>query len=219
MVTPNPTSAVNPSQDSIDLLATWPDDGPIAMLNLLAFNGDDGRAAYGRYGAVASKTVAARGGSAIFIGAVTDPTSNWDSVVLVYYPRRAAYLDMQRDQAYLDVIPERTAGLRARLLYPFALPEGDVAPTLTAADTEVFEIELVHSPNPAHVLEPTTPDHVVLDLPAGGPGLVTDQPWDHLRVALYPSAESATASQRATTSTNPDGNTVLRLVIQPAASL
>jgi len=126
---------------------------------------------------------------------------------------------MQRDQAYLDVIPERTAGLRARLLYPFALPEADVAPTLTAADTEVFEIELVHSPDPAHVLEPTTPDHVVLDLQAGGPGLVTDQPWDHLRVALYPSAQSAAASQRATTSTNPDGNTVLRLVIQPGSSL
>ena len=49
----------------------------------------------------------------------------WDQVTLVRYPRRAAYLDMQSDPAYVGAITDRTSGLSARLLYPFHDPAGD----------------------------------------------------------------------------------------------
>ena len=216
---PNPTSAVNPSQASIDLLSEWPDDGPIAMLNLLAYNGDAGRAAYGRYGAVASKTVAARGGSVVFMGPVIEPSDTWNTVVLVYYPRRAAYLDMQLDPAYLGAIPDRTAGLRARLLYPFALPQSDVAPTATASGSEVFKLELTQSSPGTDTADPASPGQVVLDLPAGGPGLVTDNPWDHLRVKRCPVAEASNHQGSSTGGNDPDAATRLHLFVQPASVL
>ena len=194
-VEPNATALVNPSQASVDALAAWPDDSPIGMLNLLSFDGEEGRAAYGRYAAVASKTVVARGGSAIFMGSIIEPADSWDTIVIVYYPRRAAYLDMQLDPAYVGALPDRTAGLSARLLYPFALI-GEDAPHIDGSNDEVFELELVRWPNEptAISVEGTATSKasgkVDLDLASGGPGMVSDGRWDRLRLTRYASIDS-----------------------------
>lgn len=75
-----PTSAVNPSEASVAALAERPDDDAIIMVNLLAFDPDDGREFYARYGAVAQGTVRDRGGSVAYSGPVIggDPEDSFD---------------------------------------------------------------------------------------------------------------------------------------------
>lgn len=144
----NPTNAVNPSAESIAALRARPDDDPIVMVNLLRYAVPDGRERYARYGAVAGPEIAARGGRALYNG--TAIAGEWDGVALVYYPRRAAWLDMQESPAYRAAIADRTAGLSARLLYAFTRGDGplpvtppplqDVQP---ASEHEVFVVNLL----------------------------------------------------------------------------
>jgi len=193
---PNPTTSVNPSLESLAALSAWPDDGPIAMLNLLRYAGESGRESYGRYGEIAARSIAAVGGSLIYMAPVIEPSGSWDSAALVFYPRRAAYLDMQTDKNYVAAVPDRTAGLDARLLYPFALPDtsGEPAASLgTPRHGEVVAIQLIHWNDLAAARAagqgtdgPSTGD-LVLRLVAGGPGLVTDGPWHEMRLVRYPS--------------------------------
>lgn len=76
---------VNPSDASLADLASSNGSRPIAMLNLLHFDGEAGRTAYGRYAEVAAQSIAAVGGGLIYLGRVID-SDTWDSVALVYYP-------------------------------------------------------------------------------------------------------------------------------------
>ena len=96
---------------------------PIVMVNLLKYAEPGGRERYARYGAVAGPEIAARGGRALYTGSSV-AGSDWDGVALVYYPRRAAWLDMQDSPAYRAAIADRTAGLSARLLYAFTQGAG-----------------------------------------------------------------------------------------------
>ena len=116
--TPNPTADVNPSKASLEALAARPDDDPIIMINLLKFAEPDGEEAYKRYARVSSKEVASRGGGVVYAGDAIAP-GDWDRIACVYYPRRAAFLDMQQSPAYQGAIPHRTEGLGARLLFAF----------------------------------------------------------------------------------------------------
>ena len=196
-MTTNPTSAVNPSAPSMEALASWPDPGPIAMLNLLRYDGEVGRVAYQRYAETAARSIAAVGGSLIYVGQVIAPTS-WDTVALVYYPRRRAYLDMQLDQRYIDAIPDRTTGLAARLLYPFALDDGTVGSSAAAAARSgqgaVTEIELRRWSSPGAIESeddvPGTDEPAAMRLLAGGPGLVSDGRWDEVRLRHHASRPS-----------------------------
>jgi len=124
----NPTSAVNPSVESIAALRERPDEEPIVMVNLLKYAELGGRERYARYGAVAGREIAARGGRVLYSGTSLAGDA-WDGVALVYYPRRAAWLDMQRNPAYQAAIDDRTAGLSARLLYAFKRAAGPVPVT------------------------------------------------------------------------------------------
>lgn len=184
---PNPTSAVNPSQASVDGLAARPDEDAIIMVNLLRYQPDGGRESYYRYGAVASGTVRARGGSVAYTAPVIGPDPAWDTVTLVRYPRRAAYLDMQSDPAYVGAIPDRTAGLSARLLYPFHPVGGDHDHPFRierSGGDEVFVVSLVRfaDGNPAAAWSPA--GDVVLRLQADVP-MVSDAVWHELIVARY----------------------------------
>lgn len=183
-VVPNPTSAVNPSPESIAALAAAPDSGPIAMLNLLCFDGDVGRATYARYAVVAGQTIADVGGSLMHLGRAID-TDAWDSVALVYYPSRAAYLGMQNDDRYVAAIPDRTAGLRARLLYPFALPSitGKQAAVLAGDGPVAYQLlRWSLSSVEAADDDDLAAGSEIVRLPAGGPGLASDGPWHELRL-------------------------------------
>ncbi|MGI9595443.1 MAG: hypothetical protein ACR2QK_04745 [Acidimicrobiales bacterium] len=190
---PNPTIAVNPSQDSVDALSARPDDDAIIMVNLLRYAPEGGREAYARYGAVAGGVVRARGGGPVYSAPVVVGDSPWETVLLVRYPRRAAYLDMQTDPAYLGVIPERTRGLSARLLYSFHPAAGDPEDTFRierSGGDEVFVVELVRLAAGARSGDWSPGGQVILRLQADSP-MVTDDRWDELVVTRYPSIEAA----------------------------
>lgn len=182
--TPAPTLDVNPSAASIAALGERPDDDAIIMVNLLRFR-PNGREAYARYGAAAGPCVQARGGGPAFMASVTDGDA-WDTVLLVRYPRRAAYLDMQSDPIYVGAIPDRTAGLAARLLYPFHDPNGDpddpfdIAPL---ADDEVMVTTLRAERSTAPPSEGQVELRLFGDMP-----MVSDAVWTELEVVRYPSA-------------------------------
>jgi hypothetical protein len=110
----------------------------------------------------------------------------------VYYPSRMAFVRMQADERYVGAIPDRTEGLRARLLYPFALPNisgPEAAEQARSSDGEVTVFQLLMWADGAS----SNAAEALLQLPAGGPGLVTDGQWDELRVLRYASTESSRA--------------------------
>jgi uncharacterized protein (DUF1330 family) len=106
-------SNIVPTQEQLKAFAENGPDGPIVMVNLLKYRD---REAYMRYGAVAMKCVAARGGSIAWMGRqalvfIGGPENEWDDIVCVRYPSRAAFLDMIADPEYLAATAHRDAGL------------------------------------------------------------------------------------------------------------
>ena len=202
----NPTSAVNPSDESIAALRARPDDGPIVMVNLLRYAEPGGRARYARYGAVAGREIAARGGRVLYSGASL-AGHGWDSVALAYYPRRAAWLDMQDSPAYRAAIADRTAGLSARLLYAFTRGDGPVAVAQPLenvqrrSDDEAFVVHLLryhgddgrvsllrHGEVAARLVQDLG-GKVELSL-AADQAMVSDDEWDHFVLVRYPSFDA-----------------------------
>ena len=190
LITPNPTNAVNPSPETITELAARPDSSAIIMLNLLKFADIGGREAYDRYSKVAYGTVSARGGSLAYGGDVLE-NSQWDRALLVRYPKRAAYLDMQSDPAYQGAIPDRTQGLKARLLYCFC-PLVGATDDFTIHDENsedgIYVVSLLAAAN-ERTPEPSDGD-VTLRLRADM-GLVADQTWTELIVTRHQTIDRA----------------------------
>jgi uncharacterized protein (DUF1330 family) len=124
--------SIRPNADQFAELAAHPDDGPVVMLNLLKFKeqasdfkarADDagdtaatGEQAYRAYGDTAVAMIEERGGQVIWAGRadqilIGDVTEDWDQVLLVQYPSRAAFLDMVSQPAYLEAHEHRESGL------------------------------------------------------------------------------------------------------------
>jgi uncharacterized protein (DUF1330 family) len=112
----------------LDALRGHPDEGPVTMLNLLKFreqsldgNGT-GRDAYDRYAAVARRLVEERGGRVIWAGVVEHPALHeggdvaWDAALLVYYPSRAAFIDMVTSPEYLKANLDRQSGVEKHVI-------------------------------------------------------------------------------------------------------
>ncbi|HEX4492012.1 MAG TPA: DUF1330 domain-containing protein [Acidimicrobiia bacterium] len=115
-------SAIRPNRDQFTELAASTETGPVVMLNLLKFKaqatGEDGSGAdaYKRYGDEAVKLVEEQGGRILWQGRadqilIGDPARDWDSVVLVEYPSRKAFLDMVSKPKYEAAHEHREAGL------------------------------------------------------------------------------------------------------------
>ena len=111
---------------NLEQLKASDDDGPVTMLNLVkyrtrALDGDgSGRDAYERYTAKAKDYVESRGGKVLWAGVVAEPALqdgmkddevDWDWAVLVYYPNRAAFLDMVESPDYLRANEDRLSGI------------------------------------------------------------------------------------------------------------
>ena len=111
---------------NIDQLKRSDDDGPVTMLNLVKYrerslDGDgSGREAYQRYTRRAQAYVEARGGRVLWAGVVgeaalqdgmTDDAVDWDWALLVYYPNRAAFIDMVTSPEYLAANEQRIRGV------------------------------------------------------------------------------------------------------------
>lgn len=118
---------ITPNREQFEALATAPDEGPVVMLNLLKFKSlaDDGAGsgadAYGRYGDAALRMVEERGGKLLWAGRgdqilIGDPAEDWDMVVLVEYPSRAAFIDMVSSPKYLEAHEHREGGLERTIL-------------------------------------------------------------------------------------------------------
>jgi uncharacterized protein (DUF1330 family) len=121
--------SIRPNADQFAELAAAPDDQPVVMLNLLKFKaraddtGSDeagssrtGAESYRSYGEVAVQMIEERGGSVIWAGRadqilIGDPAQDWDQVLLVQYPSRAAFLDMVSKPEYLEAHEHRESGL------------------------------------------------------------------------------------------------------------
>ncbi len=110
----------------IDQLEASSDDGPVTMLNLVKYRdrsldgAGTGREAYQRYTQRAQHHVESRGGRVLWAGVVgeaalqegmTDDEVDWDWALLVYYPNRAAFVDMVTNSDYLAANEHRMSGL------------------------------------------------------------------------------------------------------------
>jgi len=115
-------SAITPNLDQFQQLAASADTGPVVMVNLLKFrNGDapdgvTGVEEYRRYGDAALEMVAAQGGRLLWAGTgdqvlIGDAEQDWDAVLLVEYPSRAAFVEMVSSPEYLEAHAYRERAL------------------------------------------------------------------------------------------------------------
>ena len=121
-------SAIRPNKEQFIELMDAPDEGPVVMLNLLKFKAQaDGRERQRRErvqqvrrrrGADGRE---ARGGKVLWMGRadqtlIGDPTEDWDSVALVQYPSRKAFVEMMTTPEYEQAHEHRESGLERTVL-------------------------------------------------------------------------------------------------------
>lgn len=121
--------AFAPTKDQFRALRDDPHDGPIIMVNLLKFHEKahypegspeasenlTGEAAYARYEAGLGDFIAACGGEVIYNGKVARfyiGEGDWDRVLIVRYPSRAAFVAMVTSPDYQIPHRHREAGLK-----------------------------------------------------------------------------------------------------------
>ena len=113
--------SVDPTgQDLKRLLAEDP-GGPVVMLNLLKYDGEEGRASYAQYAEQIVPFLDELGAEIVYIGdtsttLVAPDAHDWDAVLLVRYPSRAAFSRMVADPEYQKITGLRTQGLSAAVL-------------------------------------------------------------------------------------------------------
>ena len=100
---------------NIEAIRDLPQNEPVVMVNMMRFHdraldgNGSGWDAYLRYSKATAPLIKARGGTIIWAGnadatAVGDAdVHKWDYIALVYYPTRAAFLDMLTCAAYETV--------------------------------------------------------------------------------------------------------------------
>lgn len=94
--------------------------GPVVMLNLLQF-ADGGRPGYGQYAREIGPFLDKVGGHIVYAGdtstALVAPAGfDWDAVLLVHYPSRAAFSQMVADPDYQHITDLRTSALSHAVL-------------------------------------------------------------------------------------------------------
>ena len=114
--------SLNPSREQLAAFAEqMPDDAPILMLNLLRYREAadypcSGREAYRRYSRTALAKVQGVGGrvellAAAQVALIAPAGEQWDELLLVRYPSKAAFLGMLADPEYRAATVHRTAAL------------------------------------------------------------------------------------------------------------
>src|SRR5579875_759590 len=104
---------IEPTRQQIDELASFSEDGPVVMINLLRFRPDGGAAAYAHYGEGVMPCLARTGARVVWQGrpdsvVIGDNADLWDAVVLVEYPSRRAFLEMVASPEYTAIAGRRT---------------------------------------------------------------------------------------------------------------
>ncbi|MGP4000650.1 DUF1330 domain-containing protein [Streptomyces sp. 8N706] len=110
----------------LDVLLAEDPGGPVVMPNLLRFRPDGGRESWQRYADALGVAVNARYGlQGEYPGCdgralAAEDGQAWDTVVLVRYPNRQAFVDVCRDPEYRAVAPLRSEALVETVLQPTA---------------------------------------------------------------------------------------------------
>jgi uncharacterized protein (DUF1330 family) len=116
------------NQEGFVAFASRAEDGkPVVMLNLLAFQPEGGRERYAEYGAAVMPLLGKAGARAVFLGepaAALLGDDSWDSVLLVEYPTRQAFLEMVGSEEYRAIAHLRTEALLRGELHPMDRAEG-----------------------------------------------------------------------------------------------
>lgn len=112
---------VDPTGDDVRRFREEDDGGPVVMLNLLRFAGEEGRASYGEYSRLVLPFLEDVGATVLYAGAcstalVAPDGHDWDALLVVRYPSRAAFLQMVGNPAYQEITELRTKGLQAAVL-------------------------------------------------------------------------------------------------------
>ncbi len=97
------------------------DEGPVTMLNLLAFRPEGGRERYLEYGEAVAPLLERAGGRLLFQGPASPALlgeHSWDLVLLVEYPTRRAFLEMIQSPEYQAIAHLRTEALVKGELHP-----------------------------------------------------------------------------------------------------
>ncbi len=131
-------STIEPTMEQLAALRASTDEGPVVMLNLLRFRdhaagidaeeGITGAQAYARYGTEVTRFLARAGGRVLLAlspheSVIGPEGGEWDLVLAVQYPSRAAFLGMIADPEYLAIHGHRAAGVAdSRLVACATLP-------------------------------------------------------------------------------------------------
>lgn len=113
--------AVDPRGADLKRLLAEDPGGPVVMLNLLRF-ADGGRESYAQYARALSETFLPRYGAEVLYAGdgstvlVAEPGQEWDAVLLVRYPSRAAFSRMVADPEYQQVTHLRSQALTEAVL-------------------------------------------------------------------------------------------------------
>jgi uncharacterized protein (DUF1330 family) len=121
---------INATDKFLEAYGELEDDHPVIHMNFLDWRPKGDGTLYGLYGDVAGPEIVAVGGNTVHVGLGLKKESKiyefsdvWDEVAYAMYPRKRAYLQLQRDQDYQLAIPDRVAGTYRRMLY--AISDGD----------------------------------------------------------------------------------------------
>jgi uncharacterized protein (DUF1330 family) len=98
------------------------ENAPVVMLNLLRFKPDGGQERYAEYGAAVTPLLEKAGARVVFLGEALPLLGDgrWDSVLLVEYPTRQAFLDMIASAEYQAIGHLRTEALEHGELHPLS---------------------------------------------------------------------------------------------------
>lgn len=110
-----------PNEEGFADLTGRLDEGPVTMLNLLAFKADGGRERYLEYGEAVLPLLERAGGRIVFQGPASPALlgeGSWDLVLLVEYPTRRAFLEMIQSPEYQAIAHLRTEALVKGELHP-----------------------------------------------------------------------------------------------------
>lgn len=119
---------VDPTPDSIrQLVANYPTDKPVTMLNILRFlktteTGESGKDQYNRYGAKAVKHLEKAGARVVWAGEVVSAVIGNENdkphqILLVEYASVQTFLDMVMSPEYQAITSDRSMSLEYGGLY------------------------------------------------------------------------------------------------------
>ncbi len=96
-------------------------DGPVVMVNVLRYEKDGGQAAYQKYGERVFQILQKIGAKPLYMGTfdstvIGDFDESFDSIALIQYPNRKAFLDMIASEEYQAAHVHRDAGLESQWL-------------------------------------------------------------------------------------------------------